>query len=81
MVRRANCWYCFGRWILYYVCQVGKGLNPQEWIQLGSDMLAPVTNDVLAEWDTSEVKRIVCCAVGGCEGWSIGGYGGDSGYD
>ena len=47
-----------GDGFLYYRVQVGKGLNPQEWIQLGSDMLAPVTNDVLAEWDTSELSGL-----------------------
>ena len=36
----------------YYRVQVGKGLNPQEWIQLGGDVTTPVENAVLAEWDT-----------------------------
>ena len=42
----------------YYRVQVGKGLNPQEWIQLGSDINTPVTNDVLAEWDTTELSGL-----------------------
>jgi hypothetical protein len=36
----------------YYRVQVGKGLNPQVWIQLGSDVITPVESGVLAEWDT-----------------------------
>jgi membrane carboxypeptidase/penicillin-binding protein PbpC len=47
-----------GDGFLYYRVQVGKGLNPQEWIQLGSDVTTPVTNDVLAEWDTSELSGL-----------------------
>jgi membrane carboxypeptidase/penicillin-binding protein PbpC len=47
-----------GDGFLYYRVQVGKGLNPQEWIQLGSDVTAPVTNDVLAEWDTTELSGL-----------------------
>jgi membrane carboxypeptidase/penicillin-binding protein PbpC len=35
-----------------YRVLVGQGLNPQEWIQV-SEGNAPVTNTVLAEWDTS----------------------------
>ncbi len=47
-----------GDGFLYYRLQVGKGLNPQEWIQLGSDATTPVTNDVLAEWDTTELSGL-----------------------
>ncbi|MBE0682908.1 MAG: transglycosylase domain-containing protein [Anaerolineales bacterium] len=42
----------------YYRVQVGKGLNPQEWIQLGEDMNTPVQNDVLAEWDTKGLNGL-----------------------
>jgi hypothetical protein len=42
----------------YYRVQVGKGLNPQEWIQLGSDATAPVENGVLAEWDTKGLSGL-----------------------
>lgn len=42
----------------YYRVQVGKGLNPQEWIQLGDDVAAPVENDVLAEWDTKGLSGL-----------------------
>ncbi|MEK6751407.1 MAG: transglycosylase domain-containing protein [Chloroflexota bacterium] len=47
-----------GDGFLYYRVQVGKGLNPQEWIQLGSDATTPVTNDVLAEWDTEGLSGL-----------------------
>lgn len=35
-----------------YRLQAGKGLNPKEWIQIGSDGTEPVTKGLLAEWDT-----------------------------
>ncbi|NWF63893.1 MAG: transglycosylase domain-containing protein [Chloroflexi bacterium] len=38
---------------MYYRVQVGKGLNPQEWIQLGEDHFTPVDGGLLAEWDTT----------------------------
>ncbi len=47
-----------GDGFLYYRVQVGKGLNPQEWTQLGSDATTPVTNDVLAEWDTEGLSGL-----------------------
>lgn len=43
---------------LYYRVQVGKGLNPQSWIQLGSDSFEPVENGLLAEWDTSGLSGL-----------------------
>jgi membrane carboxypeptidase/penicillin-binding protein len=42
----------------YYRVQVGKGLNPQEWIQLGNDVNTPVENGVLAEWDTKGLSGL-----------------------
>ncbi len=42
----------------YYRVQVGKGLNPQEWIQLGSDVISSVENDVLTEWDTKGLSGL-----------------------
>jgi membrane peptidoglycan carboxypeptidase len=42
----------------YYRVQVGKGLNPQEWIQLGEDVSVPVENDLLAEWDTKGLSGL-----------------------
>lgn len=47
-----------GDGFLYYRVQVGKGLNPQEWIQLGSDNPAPVEGGLLAEWDTSGLSGL-----------------------
>jgi membrane peptidoglycan carboxypeptidase len=34
--------------------QVGQGLNPQEWLQVGSTGTAAVEEGVLADWDTSQ---------------------------
>lgn len=42
----------------YYRVQVGKGLNPQEWIQVGGDVSTPVVDGLLAEWDTSELRGL-----------------------
>jgi membrane peptidoglycan carboxypeptidase len=42
----------------YYRVQVGKGLNPTEWIQLGNDVISPVEDGVLAEWDTKELSGL-----------------------
>jgi membrane peptidoglycan carboxypeptidase len=47
-----------GDGFLYYRVQVGKGLNPQEWIQLGSDVFTPVTNDILVEWNTEKLSGL-----------------------
>ncbi|MBI5822755.1 MAG: transglycosylase domain-containing protein [Chloroflexi bacterium] len=47
-----------GDGFLYYRVQVGKGLNPQEWIQLGSDVTTLVENGVLAEWDTKGLSGL-----------------------
>ena len=37
----------------HYRILVGQGLNPQEWIQIGSDSATPIQNGILATWDTS----------------------------
>ena len=37
----------------HYRVQVGKGLNPQEWILVGNDSTTAVTEDTLATWDTT----------------------------
>jgi len=42
----------------YYRVQVGKGLNPQTWTQLGSDVISPVENGQLAEWDTTGLSGL-----------------------
>ena len=36
----------------YYRVQVGQGLNPQAWVQVGTDVSTPVESGLLAEWDT-----------------------------
>jgi len=42
----------------YYRVQVGKGLNPQEWIQIGKDAITPVESGTLAEWDTKGLSGL-----------------------
>jgi membrane carboxypeptidase/penicillin-binding protein PbpC len=42
----------------YYRIQVGKGLNPQEWIQLGGDVTTPIEDGVLTEWDTKGLSGL-----------------------
>jgi hypothetical protein len=42
----------------YYRVQVGKGLNPTEWIQLGGDVTIPVESGVLADWDTKGLSGL-----------------------
>lgn len=36
----------------FYRVQVGQGMNPRQWLQVGSDSDQAVSNGVLAEWDT-----------------------------
>lgn len=47
-----------GEDFMYYRVQVGKGLNPQEWIQLGEDHYTPVDGGLLAEWDTTGLSGL-----------------------
>jgi membrane peptidoglycan carboxypeptidase len=35
-----------------YRVQVGQGLNPSSWVQVGETSTTPVVNGLLAEWDT-----------------------------
>jgi hypothetical protein len=42
----------------HYRIQVGRGLNPQEWIQVGEDHSLPVVDGVLAEWDTRGLEGL-----------------------
>ncbi|MCC6261534.1 MAG: transglycosylase domain-containing protein [Anaerolineales bacterium] len=42
----------------YYRVQVGQGLNPQEWIQLGADARTPVESGTLASWDTQGLSGL-----------------------
>jgi membrane peptidoglycan carboxypeptidase len=36
-----------------YRVLVGQGIDPQNWIQIGSDATAPINDNVLATWDTA----------------------------
>jgi membrane peptidoglycan carboxypeptidase len=42
----------------YFRVQVGKGLNPREWIQIGESDQTPVRNGVLAEWDVTGLSGL-----------------------
>lgn len=42
----------------YYRLEYGLGLNPQAWIQIGTDMTKPVEEGVLANWDTSGIDGL-----------------------
>jgi hypothetical protein len=41
-----------------YRLQAGQGLNPQEWIQISEDSGTPVTDGLLAEWDTTGLSGL-----------------------
>lgn len=41
-----------GKDFSFYRLQVGKGLNPTEWIQIGNTNKNQVQNGILGEWDT-----------------------------
>jgi membrane peptidoglycan carboxypeptidase len=47
-----------GNGFQYYRIQVGEGLYPREWMQVGGDMTAPVINGPLAEWDTTGLSGL-----------------------
>jgi membrane carboxypeptidase/penicillin-binding protein PbpC len=47
-----------GEGFQYYRIQVGQGLNPRAWIQIGGDVTVPVTNGLLAEWDTTGLSGL-----------------------
>ncbi len=42
----------------YYRVQVGKGLNPTSWLQVGPDVNKPVTDGELALWDTTDQEGL-----------------------
>ena len=46
-----------GEEFVSYRVLVGQGLNPQDWIQVAEGN-EPVTDDLLAEWDTSELSGL-----------------------
>lgn len=41
-----------------YRIQVGQGLNPQSWMQVGSDHTVPVEDGILVEWDTTGLNGL-----------------------
>lgn len=47
-----------GNGFQYYRIQVGKGLYPREWIQVGEDISTPVIDGPLAEWDTEGLNGL-----------------------
>lgn len=42
----------------FYRLQIGKGLNPLNWLQLDEDRSQPVRGGTLAEWDTGELEGL-----------------------
>ena len=42
----------------YYRLQVGKGLNPQQWIQIGEAVDNPVSEGLLGIWDTTGLEGL-----------------------
>jgi hypothetical protein len=42
----------------YYRLQVGQGLYPQQWIQIGEDVDHPVSNGLLGTWDTTGLEGL-----------------------
>jgi hypothetical protein len=42
----------------YYRLQVGKGLNPTTWIQIGEETGVPTVDGVLGKWDTTGVNGL-----------------------
>jgi membrane carboxypeptidase/penicillin-binding protein PbpC len=47
-----------GQEFSFYRLQVGKGLNPREWIQVGSDNIKPVEDGLLGIWDTEGLSGL-----------------------
>jgi len=37
---------------------VGRGLNPQNWVQVGDDSSSLVVNDTIASWDTGDLNGL-----------------------
>jgi len=42
----------------FYQMQVGQGVNPQTWLQVGNDGSAPVQEGELARWDTQGLEGL-----------------------
>lgn len=48
----------FGDDFAYFRLLVGKGLNPEQWVQVGSKVSSPVKSGVLGYWDTSGLSGL-----------------------
>jgi hypothetical protein len=42
----------------YYRLQVGQGLHPTTWVQIGENRSTPVKDGVLGEWDTNNLNGL-----------------------
>jgi membrane peptidoglycan carboxypeptidase len=42
----------------FYRLQYGRGLNPENWVQIGADVKTPVSQGTLAAWDTSGLQGL-----------------------
>jgi membrane peptidoglycan carboxypeptidase len=42
----------------HYRVLVGQGIDPQNWIQVGSDSTTPINDDILATWDTTGLSGL-----------------------
>ena len=42
----------------YYRIQVGQGLYPQQWLQVGGDVASPVADGLLGVWDTGDFQGL-----------------------
>ena len=47
-----------GESFAFYRLQVGAGLNPQVWYQIGQDSHQPIVDSLLGEWDTSKLNGL-----------------------
>ena len=47
-----------GENFLAYRLQAGKGLNPENWVQIGEEKFTPVEEGVLGVWDTSDLDGL-----------------------
>jgi membrane carboxypeptidase/penicillin-binding protein len=45
-----------GNGFSYFRLQVGQGLNPDKWLQIGGDVNTPVNDGILGTWDTSGLE-------------------------
>jgi hypothetical protein len=42
----------------YYRLQIGPGLNPTRWTQIGSDMRQPLVSGPITDWDTQDLSGL-----------------------